>query len=596
MSKNVPFLCLDIGSYSINAGLLEKTDSDGLRLLGYTESLIEHNSAQEISPASIQEAVKNAVNTLGVKSARVAFSVSGHLVFARTVRLPATAQNQISKMIRFEAQQNVPFKIDEVVWDYQLVAGPTSSDLEAIIVAIKSDILEEINNAVVSAGYLAEIVDVAPLSAYNSMRFSYSDLEGCQLLMDIGAKSTQLVFSEKGRVFVRGVPIAGNQITQAISQDLKENHQSSELLKIGKGFVGLGGGYEDPPDEIAARISKITRSVMTRLHAEIVRSISFYRTQHGGSFPTGVFLAGGSSSLSYMDIFFNEKLSIPVQYFNPLRNVEIHPSLDSGALNASAHKLGCIVGLATRLAGQAPVQINLVPVSVRNKLEAKKRASLITLISFVTALAFCVPSLSNILETAARNAELNTLRAEVAKRNSLQTRLVALENKFQDTIDEAQQINQTLKDKQRWKDLLNFINEKAVVGIWVTKIQPQSKNNPTDFLPFQTVQTRTVGQRTQQIDTGAGVIDSIVIQGFYESYDISDLAEGSESLGATGESKAAEFVKNLIGEGSPFSTTQEEIETNPARFTRTVDNIGNINIALPFVITLDLREPIRLVP
>jgi type IV pilus assembly protein PilM len=596
MSKSTPFLCLDIGTYSIHAGIFQKTDTGGLKLLRYTESIIEQNSSQETSPAALQEAVKTAINSLGVKSARLAFCVSGQIVFTRIVRLPATAPNQINRMIRFEAQQNVPFKIDEVVWDYQLLSGPTFSDLESIIVAIKSDILDQINDAVVAAGYLAEVVDVAPLAAYNALRFNYPTSEGCQLLIDIGARSTQLVFSEAGRVFVRGVPIAGHQITQAISQDLKENYQSSELLKIGKGFVGLGGGYEDPPDETAARISKITRSVMTRLHAEIVRSISYYRTQHGGSTPSGVFLAGGSSSLSYMDLFFKEKLSTTVEYFNPLKNIEIDSSLDQDALRLSAHRMGCIVGLATRFTASTPIEINLVPLSVKNKLDARKRSSLIALVSLILLLAFGVPILSNAIENAARNLELEALTNEVAKRGQLQKRLAALETKFQAITDEANQIKQIINEKQRWVKLLNFINEKAVVGMWVTKIQPQSKNTPSDFLPIQVVETRTAGQRTLQVDTGSGVIDSLLIQGFYESYDIADVVEGSESLGATGESRVAEFVNNLVGSDSPFSTTREEIETNPARFTRTVDNIGNINIALPFSVTLDLREPIRLVP
>jgi hypothetical protein len=214
----------------------------------------------------------------------------------------------------------------------------------------------------------------------------------------------------------------------------------------------------------------------------------------------------------------------------------------------------------------------------------------------ILLLAFGVPILSNAIENAARNSELEALTDEVAKRGQLQKRLAALETKFQAITDEANQIKQIINEKQRWVKLLNFINKKAVVGMWVTKIQPQSKNTPSDFLPIQVVETRTAGQRTLQVDTGSGVIDSLLIQGFYESYDIADVVEGSESLGATGESRVAEFVNNLIGSDSPFSTTREEIETNPARFTRTVDNIGNINIALPFSVTLDLREPIRLVP
>ena len=596
MKKTTPLLCIDIGSFYVRAAVFQITDSLGLKLLGYAENEIEQPFSQEIAPNSLREAVRKTVNAFRIKSARVACSVSGQLVFTRIVRLPSTAQNQISKMVRFEAQQNVPFKIDEVVWDYQLLSGQTSSDIDCIIVAIKSEILEQINNAVVSCGYLPEIVDVAPLAVYNSMRFNYPSTEGCELLIDIGARSTQLIFSEVGRVFVRGVPIAGNHITQAISQDLKENLQASELLKVGKGFVGLGGGYEDPPDITAARISKIIRSVMTRLHAEISRSISFYRSQHRGSFPTRVLLSGGSSSLSYMDLFFKEKLTSPVEYFNPLRNVEVDPSLNVEFIRLSAHKMGCLVGLATRFVSPAPIEINLLPVSTKNRLEAKRRSAILAVTAVTLTLAFAVPVFSNIMEHLALSSELRSVTAELTKRKELLTRLVELENKFQNFTDEAQQIRQLISDKQRWKDLLMYLNDKAVVGMWITKIQPLTNGTPSDFFPRKIIETRTVGTRTQQIETGADKINGLFIQGFYESYDMADVVEGSTALGATGESRAAEFVNNLLGEGSPFSTTLEEIEKNPNRFTRTVDNVGNVNIALPFTVTLDLQQPIKLLP
>ncbi|NJK91738.1 MAG: pilus assembly protein PilM [Blastochloris sp.] len=133
-------------------------------------------------------------------------------------------------------------------------------------------------------------------------------------MIDIGAKSTNLVFIEGDKVFCRVIPIGGHMISQNISNEFQEPYVAAELLKKGKGFVGLGGAYADPEDQAAARISKLARSVFSRLHAEISRSISFYRNQQNGMPPKMVLLAGGAAAMPYVDLFFKEKLSLPVEF------------------------------------------------------------------------------------------------------------------------------------------------------------------------------------------------------------------------------------------------------------------------------------------
>ena len=110
----------------------------------------------------------------------------------------------------FEAQQNVPFPIDEVVWDYQLVGGGTEEQIQVVLVAIKADLLEGINAAVESAGLEPLLVDVATMALYNAFRYNYSELSGCSLLVDIGARTTNLLFIEPGKIFSRSIPIGGN--------------------------------------------------------------------------------------------------------------------------------------------------------------------------------------------------------------------------------------------------------------------------------------------------------------------------------------------------------------------------------------------------
>ena len=103
-----------------------------------------------------------------------------------------------------------------------------------------------------------------------------------------------------------------------------------------------------PADPEVARVSKIVRSTMTRLHAELMRSISHYRAQQQGTAPARVFLCGGSASMPYMREFFQEKLQLPIDFFNPLRNVAVADTVKTSEVAHSAHLLGELVGLALR--------------------------------------------------------------------------------------------------------------------------------------------------------------------------------------------------------------------------------------------------------
>src|SRR5476649_306538 len=296
----------------------------------------------------------------GIKDGEVLLSISGQSVFMRFVKLPPVDPAQVEQVVKFEAQQNVPFPIEEVTWDYQMMpTRTTGNEAESVIVAIKKEVIEAEVEAVERVGVKIKKVDVAPFALLNAFRYSEPQTDDCVLLIDMGARSTNLVFVEKNSFWIRNVPIAGNQISQSICNEMQEPFTAAETLKKGKGFVSLGGVYADPEDADAARISKLIRSTMTRLHIDINRSIAYYRTTLSGAAPKRVFLTGGSSQLPYLDLFIADKLSLPVAYFNPLRNVSLGKSLNTALLQQTHCFTAELVGLALRETGSCPAEITL---------------------------------------------------------------------------------------------------------------------------------------------------------------------------------------------------------------------------------------------
>ena len=259
----------------------------------------------------------------------------------------------------------MPFPLQEVVWDYQIMGSAVGGELEVLLVAIKADIVEGLFRVTDSAKLRLNLADVSPAALCNAFRYNYGDLEDCTMLLDIGAKTSNLLFFEKGKVYSRSINLGANSITQDFANEAKLKFDDAEKIKIAEGFVSLGGAYEEPENPHQAAISKIARQFMTRLHIQVNQTMQFYRGQQGGSAPQRLFLSGGASIMPYTAQFFAEKLNVPVEYFNPFRNVQIDPSVNLEALALVAHSLGEVVGLGLRNLAHCPVELNLIPETTR---------------------------------------------------------------------------------------------------------------------------------------------------------------------------------------------------------------------------------------
>ena len=356
------FLAVDFGAGSVKLAEFEVNEAGGLRLKQYgIESLGSEGAQESTRAAAILKALQKLLADKGVKSKDVNVCAAGFQVFSKFVKLPPVEANKVTQIIQYEAQQNVPFPLSEVVWDYQIMGALPSGELEVLLVAIKADVVEGLFKVAEDAGLRLQVADVSPAALCNAFRYNYGDLEDCTMLLDIGAKTSNLLFFEKGKVFSRSINIGANSITQDFSNEGKLPFLEAEKIKIAEGFVSLGGAYAEPENPHQAAISKIARQFMTRLHIQVNQTMQFYRGQQGGSTPVRLFLSGGASIMPYTAQFFAEKLNVPVEYFNPLRNVQLDPALNLEELARVAHSLGEVVGLGLRNLAHCPVELNLMP-------------------------------------------------------------------------------------------------------------------------------------------------------------------------------------------------------------------------------------------
>jgi type IV pilus assembly protein PilM len=389
MLNSKSFLAVDFGAGSLKLAEFEQNDSGGLRLKQYGIKALGLEGSQEANrEAAIQKALQALLSEKSYGARQVNACAPGFHVFSKFVKLPPVDTSKVTQIIRYEAQQNVPFPLDEVVWDYQILGTSATSELEVLLVAIKSEIVEGLFRVSEGAGLKMKLVDASPAALCNAFRYNYGDLDGCTMLLDIGAKTSNLLFFEKGKVYSRSINIGANSITQDFANEAKLKFPEAETIKIEKGSVSLGGAYEEPEDPQAAAIAKIARQVMTRLHIQVNQTIQFFRGQQGGSAPQRLFLSGGASIMPYTAQFFAEKLNVPVEYFNPFRNIEIDPALDLEELSKYAHSYGEVVGLGLRDLAHCPVELNLMPKSSIQRQEFGSKKPY--LIASVFALALVV--------------------------------------------------------------------------------------------------------------------------------------------------------------------------------------------------------------
>ena len=356
-------VALNIGSQRISMAVFEVSKNGGLVLKGYDSESIVADPAMDASRiGQIRITIADLAQRLRVGKTKTRYAISGQAVFTRFVKLPPLQEDNIEQLVTFEAQQHVPFPLQEVVWDYELIEGGTEK--EVVIVAIKGDALDEINAAVNECGLGTAEVDVAPMALYNAFRSTYGHPDETVLLIDIGAKTSNLLYIEGKRFFTRSIAIGGASITAAIAKEYRIPFLEAEHQKISNGLVALGGGHTEQMDEAVASLAMVIRNALSRLPAEIARTTNYYRSQHGGSAPRRVLLAGGGANLPYTLEFFQEKLNLPVEYFNPVRNLAIGKGIDASVVQREGHLMGELVGLGLRGIGKSEINIDLVPLVV----------------------------------------------------------------------------------------------------------------------------------------------------------------------------------------------------------------------------------------
>ena len=589
-------LSLDIGTSTLKMAEFQTTQTKGLILSEFAV----HTSIAKPGESEQEDNLIRRLTELIAKrkwsTNRVAVSVSAQSVFTRFDKLPVTDEEKIRQMMQIQAQENVPFPLEEVVWDYQLIGEESGAEnVSFVLVAIKAEIIEKVFEQVESVGLKPVTVDVAPLALYNAVSYNYSDEEGCTLVLDIGARTTNLIFVEPRKVFTRTVPIAGNTITQGIVTEFDSTFEKAEDLKIREGFVGLGGAYEEPELESAARLSKIIRNSMTRLHAEVARSIALYKTQQNGNDPKRILMAGGTSMISYLDYFFKEKLDVPVEFFNPFKSVAVSDRINKDKLSMSAHLLGEVVGLGLRQVIECPVEVNLIPKTVIKRQQLSGRIPFFAMTLAAVVVLIWMFFFYFHRATSLRAAQLIQVKNDVSNLQNSEKKLLDQEKTRGELEAKLSQISGLVGRKNFWLKFIDELNGQIPEEIWIVLLDPRRDGQSIGRGATSTTVERAArrGRRGRAEEpsgvgpgappgsapTEAGAADTLVISEFFIKGICLNHPDKQSPLVIVDK-----FAQNLR-QSEHFGSTAEDVK---------IDYIGNPlpeSWAVSFTIKAKLKNP-----
>lgn len=472
-------LILDIGTSAIRLCELSQTKA-GYQLTKYyqRELGIDPSMPEEEKVERRQQVLDALLKEAKIRAKKTITAVPGQSVFTRNRPLPPVPEYKVTQIVRYEIQQQIPFSLDQIALDYQVLHRTEAGGYDVMMAAIKVDVVEKGLHIVEKAKRSIDVVDVAPLAAYNWLKHTgeFGEEGECVALIDLGATTTDIVIQKDNQFrFTRSLNVGGNDITEAISSNFNMSFEDAEKLKRERGFAPTGNPQRD------GKGGEIIGNVLDRLVGEINRSFAYFRSQPGGGPTTRVIVTGGGACLRNIIPYLQRELGIAVRIAQPLAGLAVA----AGASEASEHpEQSCVVlGLALRTCENVPIQINLIPPRII-EIARRKEQAFYWVFSFAT-LFLIIASIVPVTEAKVKliDQDIDRLKTGLAMYDpaivdsvgisDFETRFMYLKSDVGGYIGDVTKLDTIVIRRQFWLDYLLEINSRRpeAGGITISSIE-----------------------------------------------------------------------------------------------------------------------------
>ena len=348
--KSKAVVGLDIGSSAVKAVEL-KAVGKGYKVVAFAIEPVPPDSIVDgaiIDGAAVADAIRRVFENKAFKTKEVAASLSGNAVIVKKINLPVMTEAELAESIYWEAEQYIPFDIQDVNLDYQILDAGTGAEstgtMEVLLVAAKKEKIADYTGVISQAGRLPVIVDVDAFALQNAYEVNYGLEPGAVVvLLNAGASAINInIITGDQSVFTRDISMGGNSYTEAVQKDLNLPFESAEQLKRGHPVEGVTF------EEVQPVLHAITETVLL----EIQKTFDFFKATASSDRIDRIVVSGGASRVDGFTASLQERFNTAVEMFDPFKTISFDPAklgiTDAEGLSATA---AVAVGLALRKTG-----------------------------------------------------------------------------------------------------------------------------------------------------------------------------------------------------------------------------------------------------
>jgi type IV pilus assembly protein PilM len=449
-------LILDCGASRTALGVFSR-QGQRLRLDHYAAVTFPAQAGGEDNWLAHTQAALPALQARLKLAGPVVLVLPAHLALTKLIKTPRVEPAQREKIIRFEAEQSIPYALDDVVWD-SAIAAENPQEFEMLLVAAKLEAVEPLCAAVQAAGLEPRLILPSPLATLAAFRLAQPAATEPTLVLNLGSRSTTLLLTGGPRFAARTLAMGGQALTQQIAANQDCEPEEAERIKLSEHNRSLTA------DALTGHA--------TRLAQEITRTVLHFRRQGGLENPVRLILTGGGAGLAGLGEALAEKLKVPVGRLDALGAVEIAAGAARNDAAAAALSLADLVGAAvTQLRPGHPV-LNLLPPALRQQ-EGRRRRQPWLAAAAVLAVAALLPPLVHFRavaaiageKTAAIERELAPWREREARNRATLQQLAALKEQIAEL--------QGIQDRRTgWLSLLADLQDRLVrvEDVWLERL------------------------------------------------------------------------------------------------------------------------------
>jgi len=399
-------------------------------------------------------------------SGEVQVVLPGFLLLTKTLRIAHVEGGKQAQMIAYEAQQSIPYQLSDLNWSYQVLSDD-GIETEVIFIGIRSSICTRFCNEIAKLGFQTVSVNASTILDYNAFQLIDPEVASEALVVNIGARASNLTFIQNSGFFVRNISLGGNSLTQSLADSFGKNFTDAERIKV-KYFT-----TEHADHATTETIDSAKNNFLRRLSQEITRSIVNFRQQKKGAAPKRILLTGRSALIPGLAEFLRESQRVDVAFFDPGSHIEFGPKVNVEANSTEILQASELIGEAAKGLVPNGVGVDLLPEEYRREASFKRKRPWIIAAAAVLALA-PVPFYLQATSAATSFEEAGQeVRQELPPRQSEFRQIEELLQKIREAEVQVDRFDELVNSRSNWIQFFSGLQAALfnIGDVWLDEVR-----------------------------------------------------------------------------------------------------------------------------